>query len=36
MKEDEVIDKCMLSKYKEILEPEEFKVLMLNVIEGIS
>ncbi|MBE3592342.1 MAG: sigma-70 family RNA polymerase sigma factor [Thermoanaerobacter sp.] len=34
--EDEVIDKCMLSKYKEILEPEEFKVLMLNVVEGVS
>jgi len=26
----------MLLKYKELLEPEEFKVLMLNVIEGIS
>ncbi|MDI6603982.1 MAG: sigma factor-like helix-turn-helix DNA-binding protein [Thermoanaerobacteraceae bacterium] len=34
--EDEVIDKCMLSKYKEILEPEEFEVLMLNVVEGVS
>ncbi|SHE43406.1 RNA polymerase sporulation-specific sigma factor [Thermoanaerobacter uzonensis DSM 18761] len=34
--EDEVIDKCMLLKYKELLEPEEFEVLMLNVVEGIS
>jgi RNA polymerase sporulation-specific sigma factor len=34
--EDEVIDKCMLSKYKELLEPEEFEVLMLNVVEGVS
>jgi len=34
--EDEVIDKCMLLKYKEILEPEEFEVLMLNVVEGVS
>ncbi|KHO60922.1 Sigma-70, region 4 [Thermoanaerobacter sp. YS13] len=33
--EDEVIDKCMLLKYKELLEPEEFKILLLNIIEGI-
>ncbi|AAM23696.1 RNA polymerase sporulation-specific sigma factor [Caldanaerobacter subterraneus subsp. tengcongensis MB4] len=33
--EDKVIDKCMLSKYKELLEPEEFKILLLNIIEGI-
>lgn len=26
----------MLLKYKEILEPEEFEVLMLNVVEGVS
>ncbi|WP_273702663.1 sigma-70 family RNA polymerase sigma factor [Thermoanaerobacter sp. A7A] len=34
--EDEVVDKCMISKYKELLEPEEFEVLILNVIEGVS
>ncbi|QSZ27396.1 sigma-70 family RNA polymerase sigma factor [Aceticella autotrophica] len=34
--EDEVIDKCMLSKYKELLEPEEFEVLILNIVEGVS
>ncbi|MGI1691201.1 RNA polymerase sporulation-specific sigma factor [Thermoanaerobacter thermohydrosulfuricus] len=34
--EDEVIDKCMISKYKELLEPEEFEVLMLNIVEGVS
>ena len=33
--EDEVIDKCMISKYEELLEPEEFKIIMLNIIEGI-
>ncbi|UZQ83406.1 RNA polymerase sigma factor [Thermoanaerobacter sp. RKWS2] len=34
--EDEVMDKCMLSQYKELLEPGEFEVLMLNVVEGVS
>lgn len=33
--EDEVIDRCMISKYKKLLEPEELKVIMLNIIQDV-
>jgi DNA-directed RNA polymerase specialized sigma subunit len=33
--EDEIIDRLMISKFKELLEAEEFNVVMLNIMQDI-
>ncbi|SNX54988.1 hypothetical protein [Thermoanaerobacterium sp. RBIITD] len=33
--ENEIINRCMILKYKELLEPEELKVIMLNIVQDV-